>query len=297
MIAALMLFNAVRVNASNDAYYTNRDGIEMTEEEYNNLLGQGFTTDQIYRMKEDEFEANKDIQATLVAETQQYVKTTYTLRNGITTYQSQVLSEDELEVQLNQLNMMQSLQPINSPNVWGSFEDGVSWDTFKSLTTYIACLDDSYMRYKMDMQYVTIPSTSERYYDLIGIAIEANKVFIASPLMFREDWVTTGNTFGYDDTGYYKIDQYGGSFLFELPGGSLQLLESYLYYNVEKKNGVGTITYLAASGDYAHAYNSVDYHVMNYYTLDNIGGFSFGNPYGGVFDGIAMAVGTFVGEW
>ena len=291
LIAALMLINAKNVQASNEVYYINRENIEMTEEEYNTLLELGFTEAQIDRMDYDEFESNKDLDATLVAQTEQLVKTTVTIQNGIKTYHSEVVTENQMQQEM----VMQSMGPTYGTNISGSFEDGISYSMFKRLTTYIVCLGGYMMRYKMDMQYVTIPS--ERYYDIIGIAVEPTKVYVASVLIFREDHITTGGTFGHNEAGYTKTETTGGSILFELPSGSLDTLESYIYFNVNKKTGVGTITTLGAYGDYAHAYSSVTDDVYDYYTLNHGSGFVFDNPYGGTFDDTTMAVGTFVGTW
>ena len=66
----------------NAAVYENYYGIEMTNEEYNNLIELGFTEQDIFLMTEETFEENKDIEATLVAKTDKYYKTIYTDLNG-----------------------------------------------------------------------------------------------------------------------------------------------------------------------------------------------------------------------
>ena len=45
--------------------YINYYGIEMTEEEYDNLINLGFSQDEIYHMSEETFAQNKDIDITI----------------------------------------------------------------------------------------------------------------------------------------------------------------------------------------------------------------------------------------
>ena len=55
---ALLLLGITTPNVYASAYYTNYNNIEMTENEYNNLVELGFTEDEIYLMGNEEFEAN-----------------------------------------------------------------------------------------------------------------------------------------------------------------------------------------------------------------------------------------------
>ena len=68
VFATLILMSTTVVKASNEVYYTNRENVEMTEKEYSNLLGLGFTEKQIYRMDEKTFLENKDIEGTVLKE-------------------------------------------------------------------------------------------------------------------------------------------------------------------------------------------------------------------------------------
>ena len=68
LVAALVFSSAVVVKASGEVYYTNDEGIQMTQTEYHNLLELGFTEKQIARMDYATFMDNKDIEATLVSE-------------------------------------------------------------------------------------------------------------------------------------------------------------------------------------------------------------------------------------
>jgi len=295
MIATLVLISTTAVKASSEVYYTNNENIEMTEQEYNNLLGLGFTEKQIERMDYDEFMFNKDIEAEVVSTVTQHIQTTTTIKNGIKTSTSIVL-DDEQFAEMMEMGEMQSLNPTYSPNVSGYFYDGISYNTTKTLTSYIAIFNDTdYARYKMDMQWNTMPST--RSFDIIGIAIEPAKVHISSILKFRQDWETTGTTFGHSISGYPKTDNYSGSFVYELPTGSMSAMESYIYFNVAKNSGVGTITSLVASGDYAHAYHTVSYQVKDNYDFYNSFGLDIYDPYAVHYDEMSMAHASFQGTW
>lgn len=300
MIATLILGSSTAVCASNEVYYTNRENIDMTEEEYNNLLELGFTENQIDRMDYNEFIENKDLKATRVSELQQHIKTTITIRNGIKSSSSTVISEEEYQnISMNQLQSMQSFGPINSPNVSGNFYDGLTYDTYKTLTSYIAIFTDpnydEYARYKMDMYWDTMPST--RSFDIMGITIQPDRVHIATAIMFRQDWETSGGTFYHSISGYDKIEAQGGSYVYQLPTGSLDILEAYIYFNVRKNNGIGTINTLLAGGDFAHAYNTVSYQVKDNYGLYEGFGIDVDLPYAVNYDENSMAVAAFYGTW
>jgi hypothetical protein len=61
---------------SENIYYTNSNGISMTEREYNNLLKVGFKDFEILNMNLETFNANKDYDDAFVeAEARRYYKT------------------------------------------------------------------------------------------------------------------------------------------------------------------------------------------------------------------------------
>ena len=134
----------------------------MTEIQYNNLLGQGFTEKQIERMDFETFEKNKDIGARIVAIDKKYVKTTTTMRNGIQIHTSQILTEEEI---MEEVQAAKEQPPIQPRYVPGSYNNGSSYNTYKALQTVISNLDDDTMRYKLDTYWFTMPST--RSYDIM----------------------------------------------------------------------------------------------------------------------------------
>ena len=70
LLLLIFMLGPVVVFASEN--YVNYYGIEMNEEEYANLLGLGFTEDEIYHMESEEFNANKDIESSLEAVSTKY---------------------------------------------------------------------------------------------------------------------------------------------------------------------------------------------------------------------------------
>lgn len=292
-IASLVLINASVVRASNDVYYTNRENINMTEREYNNLLELGFTEDQIEGMNYQTFIDNKDIEAELLSRTTQYVRTTVTIRNGIKFSTTEIIPEEKFISDMNK----QVQSPPASPRTSGIYYDGISEDDIKGLTTTISSVDDYTMRYKLDIDWYEMPST--RSWDIIGIGIEPTKVEIGSFLTAHQNWRTTGGVYGSSDSGYtVKSQSTGGSVMIELPSGSIDILQSYLYFNVNKVQNVGTIQSLLAVGDYAHATTSVDEDsVYNYYTVNHVAGVVVQSPYHNDYVSVPTSDAVFVGTW
>lgn len=291
LVAALILVSAPNVLATSDVYYTNNEGLTMTEQQYNNLLNQGFTERQIARMDYETFEENKDIEATIVAIEKKYVKTTTIMRNGIEFHTSEFLTEEEMMAEVQATKE----QPQYPRYVPGSYYNGSSSTSYKVIQTVIANIDDDTMRYKLDTYWYIIPS--QRSYDIMGIGIEANKVQINSGIYFRQDWWTTSDESGYD-TGNYQITQStGGIVLFPLPSGSLDTLEQSMYFHVDKKPGVNTVTSLTATGDYAHATTSVTNNVYNYMSVNYGNGIEVDYPYTSSYDEMNPAIAYFAGTW
>ena len=288
VFATLILMSTTAVKASNEVYYINENNIEMTETEYNNLLGLGFTENYIAKMSQDEFITNKDLEGTLLGESKNYYKITTAMRNGIKTTTKEEITKEEAEKMQSQNN------PTKGPS--GNYYDGVVATYVISVTSKIAGISNTYMRYMNITEWLTMPS--DKYYDIIGIGIEPTKVKIGSAIVFREDWRKTDNTTGYNTTCYPKKESTGGSAIFELPTGSLQSLEATLYFNVRKQSGVGTITSLFATSDYAHAISNVNpNNLLNHYSVDYVNGIVIDSTYSAYYTSNTAAVASFVGTW
>ena len=292
VLAALILMSTTVVKASNEVYYTNMNNIEMTESEYHNLLELGFTERQIARMSEQTFLDNKDIEATLLSEATKYVRYTTIMRNGIKTRIVEDITKEEAE---NEIALQSQNPPTRGPV--GTYYDGVYDSGIIEIVNKISGISNTYMRYKTDADwYGGIPT--DRYNDIIATGIEYQKVQIASPIIFDEDWVTTNNTFGYSESCYPKTQSTGGSAIFELPSGSLTSITASIYFNVRKQDNVGTITELHSCGNYAHADTYVDPAVLfNNYTVGLSYGISIDPVYSNYYTYSTPACAAFYGTW
>ena len=292
LFATLVLL-APAVYASSEVYYTNNEGLGMTENQYNNLLNQGFTEKQIERMDYETFNKYKDIEATIVAQKKQYVKTTTRMRNGIQTHTSQILTEDEMNAEVQ---AEKERNPYSLRGATGTYYNGAAQNSYKIIFTTSAYLSTyDVMRYKLDTYWQMMPTT--RSYDIIGIGIEAAKVQIDSLIDCRQDWRTSSDVSGYNTVCMPKTEGNGGSAMIDLPSGSLHILESYIYFTVDKIPGVNTVTSLTATGDYAHATLDVSSNAYNYYNVNYVNGIEIDNPYANSYDDMNEAKAYFEGTW
>jgi hypothetical protein len=292
VFATLLLMSTTVVNASNEVYYKNKNNIEMTKTEYNNLLGLGFTKNQIERMDQEMFLENKDLIGTVLGEKEEYIKATTVARNGnkYTTFESITKEEAMKEKEL------QSQNPPSKGPAAGNYYDGMVSSNVILQTSKIVGISSTYMRYMTNTIWLTMPS--ERYYDIIGLGMESAKVQFGSNIVFRKDW-TDGSGVDHHDTGCYpKYTNTGGLVIYQLPTGSLQSLEAILYFNVQKKNNVGTITSLYAGGNFAHATSNVNpNNLLNHISTNYGSGVIVDSTYSSYYYSNSAAVASFQGTW
>lgn len=291
VLATLILMSTTVVNAANEVYYINRNNIEMTEKEYNNLVTLGFTEKHINGMDQEEFLANKDIEGTLLDSSKKYYKTTTTMRNGIKiTTTSEITYEEAMEeVEL------QSQKVLNRGPA-GNYYDGISGTYVFEIVTNITAIGDDYMRFMNNAEWYVMPS--DRYNDIIGIGIESDKVQFATGIIFREEWVTTGGVHDNTQVCAPKYESTGGLAAFQLPNVSIQSLDVSLYFNVMKKANVGTLTSLYAVGDYAHAVCNVSTNdLMSHISVNDAAGIMVDATYSTCYLYTQEAVASFIGTW
>ena len=279
------------VNAANEVYYINRNNIEMTESEYNNLLSLGFTEGYISVMDQEEFIANKDIEATLLSSDKKYIKTTTAMRNGIKITTAEEITEEEA---IREKELHSQGVPNRGPA--GNYYDGMVVTTVIGMTASIAGIGNTYMRFTNNFEWYSPPT--DRYYDIIGIGIEDNKVERATPIVFGEHWVNTDYTTGYNAVCYPKYVSTGSLAIFKLPESSLRTLYMNAYFNVRKIDNVGTITSLYATGDYAHAINNVNPdNLLSHVSINQTSGIMIDSTYVADYINFPEAVASFVGTW
>ena len=269
VVVSMCTINIARPKALH-IQYTNYFGIEMTDEEYLTLLNLGFDADEIYYMNEETFEANKDLDATLITRDVRYYKMIYPM------YGMSYAVEISEQEYLNQGNV----QPL---------------DTVTTLHMQIVSTisqNGSKYRYKVSGNWLNIPDNKS--YDVIGIGFN-DDVYINSNVYFNytyynSDGSTTTSTVYYDK----KSTSTGGSVVYKIPT-TLYGLSASLYYDVSK-NTDDTITLLTMCGDYAHSTVTVtSSQAANHYI--HIAGIDFDSSVSGKFNSIPCAMSYAAVNW
>ena len=288
VFAALILMCTPVVNASNEVYYINKNNIEMTEAEYNNLLDLGFTRNYIDSMTTNEFIANKDLDGTVVSEARKFIKTSTIMRNGIKITRTEEITKEEAEG-------LQSHKIINRDPA-GNYYDGMIMNSVIVMTTKIVGLDDDTMRFMNTVEWLVLPAN--RHHDIIGIGFDSSLVQFDSIIVCKQLWVDEEYNDIYDFICSPKYVNTGGLAIIKLPEGTIQSLESNLYFNVIKQNNVGTITSLYAVGDYAHAVSDVTpTNLLSHITVNDSSGVIIDATYADIFESTSPAVAAFIGTW
>ena len=138
-ILVAMAITSIKVNAKNaQPYYTNNNGIEISEKQYQTLKGLGFTDSQIAKMNTKTFNKNKNIEATIVDQTvNHYVKVSY-LKNGLRKEQYQVVTEKEYNGRL--INPGATIQSVS-----GNYYNGLIANDDLAVVTTISNINDIFM--------------------------------------------------------------------------------------------------------------------------------------------------------
>lgn len=280
---AIILFLLVVPTVNATAYYTNDNNIEMTEQQYNNLIQLGFTESEIYQMGNEEFEANKDVNATLVSENQQYYKTTTTIRNGITTKSSEVITEEQYQAE----------KDSNTPQTRSY--DAIVTTEYKQMRTSISKYSDIKYRYKVTLTWLNMPS--KRSYDIIGLGYQQAIVYMSlAGVQFQQNYTISGTNYSSVVCTPLEFDT-GASAVFLLPSGTLSALSSYMYYEVLKYDDTYTITEMYAGGDYAHATSTISKTNAQKHSVNHGTGIVLQSSISGYYDGIPVAQAIWEGTW
>ena len=169
LLGMLLICNS---NVDADSFYINRNGIEISQSQYNNLLELGFVDDEIYNMSIEEFDYNKDIRGDVVTSDERYFKTIILYEN-----EEALKNEDDNMIRDVFTYEVDDEEYNNSEKLSGNisfFANGV--DTapatvnYKKLTTTISYISSSNRyRFKNSLEWKKMPKV--RSYDLSGIAI------------------------------------------------------------------------------------------------------------------------------
>lgn len=269
-LVSLFVFT-LSIGQTKASYYENYFGIEMTNQEYNNLINLGFSSDEIYYMSEETFLDNKGLSATLVAKNEKYYKTVYTDLNGQS--YSVEIPKEEYENQ-------------GTINARGTIQT-----EYKTMVTTIAQNGNRY-RYKVSLVWRQMPQT--RSYDIIGIGFD-DPVYISSGVYFNYAHTnSSGETTTAADYYDKKVTSTGGTTVFKFPS-SATALSAALWYDVSK-NTSATITRLDMYGDYSHATTDIS---GTGYTNHDVGVYGIGlySNIAGYYDAIPAAQSSWTGSW
>lgn len=168
---------------------------------------------------------------------------------------------------------------------------GYTETNYKKITTSIY-QNGSYYRYKVDLEWKTMPST--RSYDIMAIGINPS-VKITSSVYFNQYYCFTNGQCTNNGTFYQKKNSSGAGASFKLPSGNLTKLSSSLYFDVSK-NVNATIIKQDAFGDYSHATKNVNETQSQNYTINSLG-INLGSSISSYYDNIQMTQATWNGNW
>ena len=234
-------------------FYVNSNGIEMTEQEYNNLLSVGFTEFQIKNMSLSEFNDNKDLHGQVEARVKKYYKTvTNTLTGKV--IETREASYDEF------------LREKENP----TRDMGIITTSWIQMANSIITISEYYKRYKSDMFWITMPPV--RSFDTFAIGFNDYEIEIVSsviPLTIvytYSDGTDITQTAGYTQ----KITSKGAGVSFKLPSEHIVGLSSYMYYNIGKITS-SEVTSLISCADYVHANRTSTMARATDYNLDFFG--------------------------
>lgn len=270
-IVMLVFVFTVSIGQIQAAQYENYYGIEMTNEQYNNLLELGFSENEIYYMDMETFTENKEKLATLVSKTEKYYKSVYTDLNG-NSYSTEV-SAEEYENQ----SLIQNRGYVETE--------------YKKVTATMSQLDNQF-RYKVTTAWKKMPSV--RSYDIIGVG-HSDPVSIPTAVQFYYTYCVASGDCITDRTYYYKEKTAnGGTAVYKFPT-SARSMTAVLYYDVSKFNE-NTITYLELCGDYAHATRTVSSSIYNSHGID-LDGILMSDSVASYYDAIPCARASWSGTW
>ena len=221
--------------------YTNNNNIEITEEEYLNLLSVGFTENEIDNLNYDLYQEYKDTTGIGLVTNEKYYKTTHIEKNGIT--QSTTEEVTELEYLYGNDNTMITAT-------------GTIYTEYKKLITSLSKTSDDTVTGKVTLEWRKMPK--KRSYDIIGIGYASNTVRRSLSPYFQLDYTTSSNN-SYTSMTYnwHETANYGDTAVSQLPSGSLNALSSYILVKLKKKVPNSTVNQITVYGDYAHATSNI----------------------------------------
>lgn len=227
IIALVIVTLFANVSQASALGFINYNGIEISSGEYSTLLNLGFNEKEIYYMDLDTFNANKDLDATLLTSETKYFKRVYT---GYEIGYDVEVTEDEF---YNHDDLTRGTQVTE----------------YYTVVTTISAVNNDY-RYKISVSWSNMPSVKK--YDIVGIGYGQALTVKNSVVNFVYYYTySSGST--YTSSQYYdrKVNSAGATTVYKIPENIVGL-SLMMYYDVVK-NTNNTYTNLSMCGDYAHA--------------------------------------------
>lgn len=247
----------------------NESGIEISEEEYSNLLSIGFTSDEIQNMGQEAYELNKGIKGEVVGSETQYLKiielpeNQYLRSNSTGNFEPLIIQLDKETYEKEVSNASNQTSNDNGITPYDITE--TSKTSYKTMNTVIARLGVQNYRLKQSIIWHIMPSN--RKIDVSGIGI--NGAFwgpTPNSNYGEQTWTTysilngtqshsaiynASSTSWHKGPGGYAVkidlpdDDFGGG----AGHKDVETLQSYMYYGVTPMVANNR---LDAYGQYAH---------------------------------------------
>lgn len=236
LFAILLFMLIINVKA-----YTNNNNIEITEEEYLNLLSVGFTENEINNLNYDLYLKYKDTEGIGLVTNEKYYKTTNVEKNGITSSVTEEVTE------------LEYLHGNDNAMITAT---GIIYTEYKKLITSLSKTSDDIVTAKATLEWRKMPK--KRSYDIIGIGYASNSIRRSLSPYFQLDYTTSSNN-SYTSMTYnwHETSGYGDTAVSQLPSGSLNALSSYILVQLKKKVPSSTVNQITVYGDYAHATSNI----------------------------------------
>ncbi|KKB35990.1 hypothetical protein [Bacillus thermotolerans] len=247
----------------------NVNGIEISDETFNNLLSLGFTKDEIENMSEEVYNLNKNLKGEIVASQTQYLKIIENPDTIKSPFLYNDLQTDPIIVELDEATYNKEVAQEKKraeENQISPMDITVESSTsYKTMRTVIARLGTQNYRLKQSITWSKMPSN--RYVDVTGIGINPSFWGPTPDSQYGEQkWTTyshmsgtqshsaiynTSSTKWSKGIGGYalRIDLPNDSFGGGADAKTVRSLTSYMYYAVRP---AAVNNRLDAFGHYAH---------------------------------------------
>ena len=215
VLFSILLFMLI----TNVKAYTNNNNIEITEEEYLNLLSVGFTENQIDNLSYDLYQEYKDTNGVGLVKNEKYYKTTHIEKNGITSSVTEEVTE--LEYLYGNDNTMITAT-------------GTIYTEYKKLSASLSKTSNDVVTSIVTLEWRKMPK--KRSYDIIGVGYLTNSITRNLSPYFQMDYTTSSNN-SYTSMTYnwHETSDSGDTAVAPLPSGSLNALSSYILVRLKKK--------------------------------------------------------------